>query len=100
MKARVKSTGEVFRVLDLDSERILIKYGSEVKALRLHEVDLIPESAEGYQKREIDWEQRRYEIAKDIVANSFSTPMGNVSMVSYIHDCVQVADLLIEELKK
>ena len=100
MKARIKSTGEVFRVLDLDSERILIKYGSEVKALRLHEVDLIPESAEGYQEREIDWEQRRYEIAKDIVANSFSTPMGNVSMVSYIHDCVQVADLLIEELKK
>ena len=48
----------------------------------------------------INWEQRRYEIAKDIVANSFSTPMGNVSMVSYIHDCVQVADLLIEELKR
>lgn len=48
----------------------------------------------------INWEQRRYEIAKDIVANSFSTPMGNVSMVSYIHDCIQVADLLIEELKK
>ena len=54
MKAKVKDTGEVFRVLDLDSERILIKYGSEVKALRLHEVDLIPESAKGYQKREID----------------------------------------------
>lgn len=48
----------------------------------------------------INWEQRRYEIARDIVANSFSTPMGNTSMVSYIHDCVQVADLLIEELKK
>ena len=48
----------------------------------------------------INWEQRRYEIVKDIVANSFSTPMGNVSMVSYIHDCVQVADLLIEELKR
>lgn len=64
MKAKVKDTGEVFRVLDLDSERILIKYGSEVKALRLHEVDLIPESAKGYQKREIDWEQRRCDIAK------------------------------------
>ena len=51
-------------------------------------------------KKCIDWEQRRYEIAKDIVANSFSTPMENVSMVSYIHDCVQVADMLIEELKR
>ena len=48
----------------------------------------------------INWEQRRYEIAKDIVANSFSTPMENVSMVSYIHNCVQVADMLIEELKR
>ena len=50
-------------------------------------------------EKSIDWEQRRYEIAKDIVANSFATPMENVSMVSYIHNCVQVADMLIEELK-
>lgn len=47
----------------------------------------------------IDWEQRRYEIAKDIVAYSFSTPMHGMSMASYIHNCVEVADMLIEELK-
>jgi len=99
MKAKVKDTGEVFRVLDLDSERILIKYGSEVKALRLHEVDLIPENAEGYQKREIDWEQRRYEIAKEVLASSFSTPMEGTSILSYVRSCVQIADILIEELK-
>ena len=99
MKAKVKDTGEVFRVLDLDSERILIKYGSEVKALRLHEVDLIPENAEGYQKREIDWEQRRYEIAKEVLASSFSTPMERTSILSYVRSCVQIADILIEELK-
>lgn len=48
----------------------------------------------------IDWEQRRYEIAKDIVAYSFSTPMNGMSMASYIHNCVEVADMLIDELKR
>ena len=100
MKARIKETGEVLRVLDLDSERILIKYGSEVKALRIHEVDLISESAEDYKKREIDWEQRRYEIAKDVLASSFASPMEGTSILSYVGDCVKVADMLIEELKK
>lgn len=104
MKAKVKDTGEVFRVLDLDSERILIKYGSEVKALRLHEVDLIPESAEGYQKREIDWEQCRYEIAKDAMNSILTAPIiegvnpnpcaEDIAMYS-----VKLADALIKELK-
>ena len=65
MKAKVKNTGEVFSVLDLDSERVLIKCDSEIKAFRIHEVDLIPGSTEDYQKKEIDWEQRRYELAKE-----------------------------------
>ncbi|WP_036932082.1 hypothetical protein [Prevotella sp. HUN102] len=99
MKARIKETGEVLRVLDLDSERILVKYGSEVKSLRIHEVDLIAESVNDYPKVEPNWEQRRFEIAKDVLSASFSTPMENVSIVSYIKDCVQIADILIEELK-
>ncbi|MDY5632518.1 MAG: hypothetical protein SPF56_08535 [Bacteroidaceae bacterium] len=99
MKARIKATGEVLRVLDLDSERILIKYGSEVKSLCIHEVDLISGSVEDYYQREINWEQRRYEIAKEVLASSFSTPMEGTSILSYVRSCVQVADILIEELK-
>lgn len=104
MKAKVKDTGEVFRVLDLDSERILIKYGSEVKALRLHEVDLIPESAEGYQKREIDWEQRRYDIAKNAMNGLLSAPViagvnPNPSVKDIATLSVRLADALIKELK-
>jgi hypothetical protein len=114
MKARVKDTGEVFRVLDLDSERILIKYGSEVKALRLHEVDLIPESEEGYQKREIDWEQRRYEIAKEAMSGILSDEncVGYASVAAEYSEnekhtypkavsryAVACADALIAELK-
>lgn len=48
----------------------------------------------------IDWEQRRYEIAKDIMAASFNQPMSGVSIASYAHICVLWADAIIEELKK
>lgn len=48
----------------------------------------------------IDWEQRRYEIAKDIMIASIDQPMTGASIVSYIHNCVQWADALIEELKE
>ncbi len=48
----------------------------------------------------VDWEQRRYEIAKDIMAASFYLPMDGANIVSYAHNCVQWADALIEELKK
>lgn len=105
MKARVKATGEVLRVLDLDSERILIKYGSEVKALRIHEVDLISESAEDYYQREINWEQRRYEIAKEAMKGILSAPVvegvnPNPSLTEIARLSVRFADTLIKELKK
>ena len=48
----------------------------------------------------IDWEQRRYEIAKEVLASSFSTPMEGTSILSYVRSCVQIADILIEELKR
>ncbi len=52
------------------------------------------------EEKVIDWEQRRYEIAKEVLAASFSTPMGGTSIQSYVHDCVQIADILIEKLKR
>lgn len=97
MKAKVKDTGKIVEVKfslhpnpAVDETYWWCK--DNQTAYHKSELDFMGEN--------IDWEQRRYEIAKDIVANSFSTPMGNVSMVSYIHDCIQVADLLIGELKK
>ena len=97
MKARVRATGEI----------VDVKFSTHPNPSVDETYWWCKDKQESYHKSEldfmecdIDWEQRRYEIAKDIVANSFSTPMGNVSIVSYIHDCVQVADLLIEELKK
>lgn len=100
MKAKIIQTGEIVTILAISTEHMTIQcYGNDgivrLMSLSSGDIEIIPDT-----EKTIDWEQRRYEIAKDIVANSFSMPMGNVSMVSYIHDCVQVADLLIEELKK
>lgn len=51
------------------------------------------------EEKVIDWEQRRYEIAKEVLASSFSTLMEGASILWYVRSCVQVADFLIKELK-
>lgn len=51
----------------------------------------------------IDWEQRRYEIAKDILAAWYSNSdrmMRQGTPQSCSADAVEVADALIEELQK
>ncbi len=105
MKAKVKSTGEVFKVLYLDSESILIKCGNEVKTLRLHEVDLIPESIKDEQKKEIDWEERRYELAKEAMNGILSPSIIIANSPQYnpktaVRCSRRIADLMIEQLKK
>lgn len=48
-----------------------------------------------------DWEQRRYEIAKDILATMFYRPDNHSLTVEVDVDfAVEVADILIEKLKK
>ena len=51
------------------------------------------------EEKVIDWEQRRYEIAKDVLAASFATSIEGISIREYVHSCVQIADMLIEEMK-
>ena len=50
------------------------------------------------QSKEIDWEQRRYEIAKDTLAALLINPTRVYT--SYSKVAVDYADALIEELKK
>lgn len=52
------------------------------------------------QSKEIDWEQRRYEIAKDALAALLSNPTIGGVYASYSKVAVNYADALIEELKK
>lgn len=52
-------------------------------------------------QREIDWEERRYEIARDVLAGFYSkTTEGKYSDPTELARCsVMVADALINELK-
>lgn len=110
MKAKVIETGEIIDVVSITDRQygFLISYwdGKKRKEYSRFELDFsIDTQMKGVQMNEetvkpIDWEQRRYEIAKDILASSFATPMEGVSIASYVHDCAQWADLLIEELKR
>lgn len=52
------------------------------------------------QSKGIDWEQRRYEIAKDALAALLSNPTIGGVYASYSKVAVDYADALIEELKK
>ena len=57
-------------------------------------------------QREIDWEQRRYEVASDIFTRCLSSEDADMRVYSYNNieehakDCVRAADALIAELKK
>ncbi len=48
-------------------------------------------------KANIDWEQRRYEIAKELLVNQCNQGLGNHEL---IQACIETADLFIYELKK
>ena len=97
MKARIKDTGEVINVTFATHPNPAVDdtywwCNDNQTAYHKNELDFMGENT--------DWERRRYEIAKDILAASFTTPMEGTSIQSYVRSCVQVADLLIEELKR
>lgn len=110
MKAKVIETGEIVDVVSITDRQYgcLISYwdSKNRKEYSRFELDFsIDTQMRGVQMNEetvkpIDWEQRRYEIAKDVMAASFDQPMDGVSIASYVRNCVQWADTLIEELKK
>ena len=52
------------------------------------------------QSKEINWEQRRYEIAKDALAVLISNSTIGGVYASYSKVAVDYTDALIEELKK
>lgn len=87
MKARVKLTGEIVEIKDLyDDGTALVND----KYFKVSELDFFSET--------IDWEQRRYEIAKECVA----VLMSNIDIT--LEDAAKVsvkqADSLIKRLKE
>lgn len=61
------------------------------------EILAMPDIEEG--NKTIDWEQRRYEIAKDITAAIYTRPNVKGTLLNY-NQIVSAADGLIRELKK
>ena len=101
MKARVIKTGEEITIIGISKEWGTAQYyGSDgiyrQRTFKDKEIEFI----ETTDTRQIDWEQRRYEIAKDVMAATISQPIPGGKVASYVHNCVQWADALIEELKK
>lgn len=95
MKAKVRNTGEIVDVHPIGEKIVHLRCANfatvDGRELLDLEFEFLPT---------IDWEQRRYEIVKDIMVDSFDQPMTGASIASYVHNCVLWADSLIEELKK
>lgn len=106
MKAKIKSTGEVIEVSRI--ENIITKRGVESQYVDnkrswctyvQSELEFIKEEPH----KNIDWEQRRYEIAKDMMTaaeqhNNDTTGFKNtMAQAQYAIEC---ADALIAELMK
>lgn len=88
MKARVKLTGEIVNIKDLyDDGTALVND----KYFKVSELDFFSKT--------IDWEQRRYELAKDIIKAVVADDCGGNSdaLAKYAVNC---ADALIKRLKE
>lgn len=95
MKARLKTNGEIVEVEDLYDDGTALVKGSYMKVSELDFFNL------GY----IDWEQRRYEIAKSAMQGILCAPIvegvdPNPTPWELARVAVRNADALIKELKK
>ena len=59
-----------------------------------------PKQEQPQPKQEIDWEQRRYELTKDILIKSHFDKKNTLLYDSEIHSAISYANRIIEKLKK
>lgn len=88
MKARIKSTGEIVEIKDLYDDGTALVGNMYIKVSELN-----------FFSENIDWEQRRYELAKDIIKAVIADDCGGNSdaIAKYAVNC---ADALIKRLKE
>jgi hypothetical protein len=93
MKVRIKKTGEIINIADY--ARVVLdkcdSYGNPIE-VGFDEVEIIQDNPSN-----IDWEQRRYEIAKECVVVLMRNEM---TLEDAAKISVEQADALIAELKK
>ena len=97
MKAKLKATGETVEVNSSGTMRI------SCGAYHTSDGRILPATALEFDKV-IDWEQRRYEVAKAAIqgfcANSDPVMTKDITFARFAEWGVKLADALIEELKK
>lgn len=110
MKARVKATGEIINIADY--ARVTLdrcdSYGNPIE-LSFDEVEILQERSDN-----IDWEQRRYELAKVVMqaltSNSFwmknlgvcldESSNRNIDAIEIVSiESINYADAMIKKLK-
>lgn len=97
MKARIKDTGEVVNAKYDHMDCVWRVTKGEHKGYCFHEREL-----EFFDDTKIDWEQRRYEIAKDMMAAALNNPCEEIHTGEpdmQAKWAVAFADALIAELK-
>lgn len=99
MKARIKKTGEIINIANYAKVTLdqCDSWGNPIE-LEFDEVEILQEPTS-----DIDWEQRRYEIAKEMMAAFLSNYSDNIHSGNPDEQAkyaVVFADALIAELKK
>lgn len=97
MKARIKKTDEIINIANYAKVTLdqCDSWGNPIE-LGFDEVEILQEPTS-----DIDWEQRRYEIAKEMMKTVILTDGGaNTGTENLAIWCVGCADALIAELKK
>ena len=100
MKARIKKTGEIINIANYATVTLekCDSYGNPIE-LRFDEVEILQEPTS-----DIDWEQRRYEIAKSALQGFFANSEPSIAQGTSFRQIagwsVEIADILIAELRK
>lgn len=113
MKAKLKKTGEIINIAEYGMVKLdkCDSYGCNIevpyeeveqfyddKGVPLGMPIVFPSVVES--NFSIDWEQRRYEIAKAAIQGLLSNSINDDTIENYVNVSVKIADSLIEELKK
>lgn len=98
MKAKIIETGEIVQVVS-DSFHMgcvtILHKDNKFSNVHADEIEMIDEWGE----KEIDYEQRRYEIAKDVLAGIISNPNRFNNYDVDVEISIVRADELIKQLK-
>jgi hypothetical protein len=102
LKARIKATGEIIKVVDYNSgsELVELLFPASNGDRILNSWDVVFLDEEEY--KPIDWEQRKYEIAKEVMVAFFTNPnkeVWNMAGDAQAKLATIVANNLIEKLK-